>query len=510
MAPPDTPTQADGHGRPLAGPAVVAAAAGDDLLRRCEDAMRLDAAIHGLERRHPGLGARQRTTPAQTLLLALLLASVLAALAVAPVRTLYLLGAALNLVFLFNVLLRLYAALRLPAADRAAPAGVARPADAALPLYTVLLPLYREQRVVADLVRHLAALDYPAERLDIKLILEAGDVATLAAARAADPPGQFEFVILPSALPRTKPKALNYALQLARGDLVVVFDAEDRPEPDQLLKAAAAFAAADPGLACLQAPLDYYNAGDNGLTRQAAIEYASLFRGLLPALQRLRLPIPLGGTSNHFRRAALVDLGGWDAFNVTEDADLGFRLARFGYRCELLASATYEEACARPYDWLCQRTRWLKGWLQTYFVHMRRPVELWRQLGARGFIGFQIVLGAQILSLLAHPLFMAFMVHEAVAGRLFDGPAVWYGWAFWGLALGNFSLGYLSAIWLGAVTLRRAGHARLLPHLALMPLYWLAISLAACRAVVHYIFKPFDWEKTEHGLSPAGRREGDR
>lgn len=486
--------------QPLPGRAHASPVAGqrDEVEQSVQNAIWLDEAIHGLDRRHPGFSAREGTLPAQRLLLWLLVAALAAGLLVSPVETLYGLGALLNLVFICSVLLRVHAALRLPpetAGEQPTPAAEQ------LPVYSILVPLYREERVVAGLVRHLAALDYPRERLDICLILEQDDEATLAAARAVSPPDHFRFVVVPEALPRTKPKALNYALQQARGEFVVVFDAEDRPEPDQLLQAVAAFARADDRLACLQAPLDYYNAADNWLTRQAMIEYVSLFRGLLPALQRLRLPIPLGGTSNHFRAGVLRALGGWDAFNVTEDADLGMRLARFGYRCEMLDSATHEEACARGGDWLRQRTRWLKGWLQTYLVHMRRPLLLWRQLGAHGFFGFQIVLGAQVLSLLAHPVFMLFMLEEAANGRLFNDPAAWYGWPFWLLALGNLGLGYLSSIWLGAATLRRAGCSRLLPHLALMPLYWLAMSLAAFRALVHYVTKPFHWEKTAHGIS---------
>lgn len=459
---------------------------------------RLHMAINRLGLLHPGLCAREHTTLPQKLLIGTLLALLAAGLAASPIGTLYALGTLLNLVFVLTILLRLYAVLHLPSPRAASP--VDGPAGEELPLYTILVPLLREERVVASLIRHLTALDYPSERLDIKLIFEAGDAATLDAARAVAPPAWFEFVIVPRGGPQTKPKALNYALEAARGDLVVVYDAEDRPDVDQLRKAASAFAAANERLTCLQAGLNYYNADVNGLTAQASIEYASLFGGLLPALQRLRLPIPLGGTSNHFRTDALRAVGGWDAFNVTEDADLGIRIARFGYRCEMLPSATLEEACRRPADWLRQRTRWLKGWLQTYLVHMRHPLLLARQLGARGFIGFQIVLGAQVLSLLAHPLFIVFMVFEAANGRLFGAPAGWFARLFWTLAVGNFIFGYLVSIGLGFATLRRAGLARLGPHLALMPLYWLAISLATFRALLHYLVRPFHWEKTEHGL----------
>ena len=235
-----------------------------------------------------------------------------------------------------------------------------------------------------------------------------------------------------------------------------------------------------------------------------------MFDGLLPALQRLDLPIPLGGTSNHFNTNILREIGGWDAFNVTEDADLGIRLVRFGYCCNMLRSTTYEEACCRPRDWVRQRTRWLKGWLQTYLVHMRRPVKLFRQLGARGFAGFQIILGAQVLSLVIHPLFLIFMIYEAFSGNLFNSPYGPFGTLFWSLAIANFILGYAVAIWLGFATLKRRDYRTLYWQLPLMPLYWLFISFAAFRALVHYVFKPFHWEKTEHGLSKQTNRQNHR
>ncbi len=475
---------------------------------------RLHEAVHGLAERYEGLSAREKTTYMQKLLLAFLFGLLGGGLVLSPVSTLYVLGGLLNLLFFYSIALRLYAAATFER-DRAfrqqseinrAPE---RLSSKDLPVYSILVPLFREHRVIGQLVEHLLALDYPRDRLDIKLILEQDDDRTLAAANSLDLPDCFELVIVPPALPRTKPKALNYALPLVEGRYVVVFDAEDRPEKDQLRKAVAAFARADAvarekgrgiaGLACLQAGLNHYNVEENWLARQFTIEYTALFDGLLPALQRLDLPIPLGGTSNHFRTDILRRIGGWDAFNVTEDADLGIRLVRFGYRCAMLPSTTYEEACCRPRDWVRQRTRWLKGWLQTWLVHMRHPAALFRQLGARGFAGFQIILGAQVLSLIAHPVFILFMSWEAWSGHLFQPSRSLFGSLFHGLALGNFILGYSAAIWLGLATLRARGLGRLGWQLLLMPLYWLLISFATFRALVHYIVKPFHWEKTEHG-----------
>jgi glycosyltransferase XagB len=225
-------------------------------------------------------------------------------------------------------------------------------------------------------------------------------------------------VTVPNRQPRTKPRALNYALQVARGTLVAVFDAEDIPDADELRRAANAFIEGGPRLACVQAQLAIYNDHESFLTRQFALKYSALFSGLLPALGFLRLPVTLGGTSNHFRRDLLLKIGGWDPFNVTEDADLGIRLARFGYEVSVIDSVTMEEAPASWRNWRGQRTRWIKGWIQTYLVHMRRPLRLWRDLGAWRFAGFQLTIGATILSLLVHPWFASWQrctVHSASA-----------------------------------------------------------------------------------------------
>ena len=465
--------------------------------------------MNGLEHSHPGFCARNKSSLAQKLVFGLLLMIFGFGLGQSPVGTIYVLGALLNLLFLYAILLRFYALVTLETkADEGA--GPEHENATALPVYTILVPLFREELIVGQLIDHLLALDYPKERLDIKLIFEAEDEPTLAAAKSAllsrARPPCFDLVVVPKGGPQTKPKALNYALATALGAYVVVYDAEDRPEADQLRKAVAAFErAAESGkrLACVQARLNHYNLHYNWLARQFTLEYTALFDGLLPALQRLDLPILLGGTSNHFRTDLLRKIGAWDAWNVTEDADLGIRLRRFGYRCEMLASTTYEEACCHPRDWVRQRTRWLKGWLQSWLVHMRHPIRLWRELGARGFAGFQIILGAQVLSLVVHPLFILFMLYEVWRGELFAHPYGLWGSLFWGLALANFIFGYGVSIALGFATLRRRRLVRLMPELVLMPLYWLLISFATFRALIHYLTRPFHWEKTEHGLCPA-------
>lgn len=362
-----------------------------------------------------------------------------------------------------------------------------------LPLYTVLVPLYREARSIPGLIRALRALDYPAAKLDIKLIVEADDHATAAAIAAERPPPIFEVIAVPALGPRTKPKACNYALHFARGAFVVIYDAEDQPAPDQLRKAVAAFRAGPPDLGCVQARLQFYNAHENWLTGQFALEYLFWFNLLLPGLDRLGLPIPLGGTSNHFPTALLRRLYGWDPYNVTEDADLGLRLAQEGYRCGMLDSVTYEEATCDFGAWLRQRTRWLKGYLQTYAVHMRRPGRLLARLGWPGFLGVQVIIGGTVGAALLHPLWVIGLLDWALRGSEADlfGP----------LCRGLLVAGNLAAIGAGVLAVLRRGQFHLLGATLTIPVYWLLLSLAGYRAVWQWMRRPFLWEKTEHGVS---------
>ena len=215
-------------------------------------------------------------------------------------------------------------------------------------------------------------------------MVEEDDLETVAAAKALlDGDVPFEIIEVPPGGPRTKPKAANYALAFARGEYLVVYDAEDRPERDQLKKAVATFRASPRQTACLQARLNFYNADHNWLTKMFALDYALWFDTLLPGLDRIGVPMPLGGTSNHFRTSVLRDIGGWDAFNVTEDADIGIRLSQLGYRVSMLDSNTFEEAPVTIGAWLKQRSRWLKGYMQTWLVHMRDPLALVRRTGLR-------------------------------------------------------------------------------------------------------------------------------
>lgn len=375
--------------------------------------------------------------------------------------------------------------------------------DADLPVYTILVPLFHEAAIVPDLVSALESLDYPRDRLDIKILLEEDDEETIAAFARADLPSHYCLMRLPDKGPRTKPKALCVGLALARGSLVCVFDAEDRPEPDQLRQAAGAFAIAPPQVCCLQARLAYANWNQSLLTRQFAIEYAALFDVMVPYITWARLPLPLGGTSNHFRTSILREAGGWDPYNVTEDADLGIRLARLGYEVGAIDSTTYEEAPATLGAWIKQRTRWMKGWMQTLIVHTRRPMQLFFQLGMIGSLGFVATVVANLVSAIVHPLALALLAWQGLSGE-FLSAADMLGATVTAVASANLIFGYAIALACAAVGVYRRPMRGLALHLVATPVYWLLSAVALVLAVIDLIRRPHFWAKTEHGTA---RRE---
>lgn len=459
----------------------------------------LDHAVNALRRTRPDLSAGEPTWRWQKAAL-ITAAGVLATAALLALeQAIFLLAATLVLPFFCVVALRTLALHTAIAHgdDRASREPSAAGATAALQRYTMLVPLYDEADVVPDLLAALSAIDYPPDRLEIFLILEEADTATRAAVAAASLPEHASLVVVPDGAPRTKPRALNFALGRATGDLVVVYDAEDLPEPDQLRRAAALLAQ-NPRLGCVQARLNVLNAGETWLTRQFAIEYTVLFDCLLPTLERLGLPVPLGGTSNHFKRSVLDQVGGWDPFNVTEDADLGIRLARSGWLVQVLSSTTWEEAPATFTTWMKQRTRWLKGWMQTYLVHMRQPVVAARDLGWLPFFGLQVLMGGLILSALVHPWFYVVAALEMVVGNLTTLPHETLSHIVTVVGVTNLVLGYVSGVALGCVAVVKRGHRRLAVWALAMPLYWLLISFAAYRAMLQLVTAPYRWEKTRH------------
>ncbi len=368
-----------------------------------------------------------------------------------------------------------------------------------LPVYSVLVPVYREPAVVPTLLAALRRLDYPLEKLDVLLLVEEDDEQTISAARAADPPPFFRFIYIPASQPRTKPKACNYGLAFCRGELVTIYDAEDIPQPDQLKKAVIAFRKGADSLVCVQAALNYFNPAENYLTRMFTLEYSYWFDYMLPGLDRLHLPIPLGGTSNHFRLGRLSGLGAWDPFNVTEDADLGIRASARGYTVGVVNSTTYEEANKAVKNWIRQRSRWIKGYMQTWLVHNRHPVKLLREIGPIAWLSYQFFIGGSIATFLINPLLWLCMLVWLIF-RPDWIAAVFSGWVL-DLALFNFLFGNMIGIYLSMLAVFRRRLFGLTPFALTNPFYWLLHSAAAYMALWQLFTKPFYWEKTDHGLT---------
>ena len=451
-------------------------------------------ACHDLFVRLPRFSARLVANAWQGVCVGMLLVLLPIGLVAATRQTLLAITLAATLTFFACVALRLLALgearpLRLrplPAVD-----------PAALPVYSVLVALYRESEIVPQLLVALGKLHWPHSKLDIKLVCEADDRETLAALRACSLRPCIEIVEVPPGGPRTKPKALAYALPLCRGDFVTLYDAEDCPHPLQLVEAWLSFRVEDERLACLQAPLVVTNGGAGPLPRMFAFEYAGLFRGLLPWLARQGLVFPLGGTSNHFRRAALVEAGGWDPHNVTEDADLGLRLMRFGYRTGVISYPTFEDAPLGLKSWLPQRVRWFKGWAQTWLVHMRAPGQLWRELGPSSFCVTQILLFGMLLSALIHPLCVASVLY--VGTRLLLSDVVHFEEAMMSiLGLLNIVLGYGAFLAIGHATLSDRERRQFWKVVLLTPVHWLLLSVAAWLALWEIWRRPHHWAKTHH------------
>ena len=380
---------------------------------------------------------------------------------------------------------------------RSAPPMAQSVTPARLPVITMLVPLYNETAIAEHLLTRLRALDYPRELLDVCLILEADDPTTRATLGRTTLPTWMRAIVVPSGTVKTKPRALNYALDFARGSIIGVWDAEDAPAPDQLHVVARHFANSGPHVACLQGTLDYYNAGTNWLTRCFTVEYAGWFRVLLPGLQRLGLVVPLGGTTLFFRRDALDALGGWDAHNVTEDADLGVRLARHGYHTELIPTVTEEEANGRAWPWVKQRSRWLKGYAITYGVHMRNPARLWRDLGAWRFFGLQLLFLGTLSQFVLAPLLWTFWLLPF--GFQHPLSTLIPSWAFWAFA-GLFVASEIVGLAVAALGVRKAGKGWLIKWAVTMQFYFPLAALAAYKGLLELATKPFYWDKTAHGV----------
>lgn len=381
------------------------------------------------------------------------------------------------------------------------PREVASIPDIKWPTYTIFCPLYKEAHVLTQFVNAMKRLDYPHDKLEILLLLEEDDTSTIDKARTLHLPSYFHIIIVPSSYPKTKPKACNYGLKKSTGEFSVIYDAEDTPDVLQLKKSVLAFQKAPSEVVCIQAKLNFYNPSQNLLTKIFTAEYSLWFDLVLTGLQTIQAPIPLGGTSNHFKTKILKNLKGWDSFNVTEDCDLGVRLSKKGYRTAIMDSITLEEANSNALNWFWQRTRWIKGYVQTYFVHMRNPFVLMRQHHKRHLVIFQLVIGGKVLSTLINPLlwtltilYFAFRAHIGIFIESFFPPGVLYLGVF-SFVVGNFL--YMYYYMIGCT---RHGHFRLVKYAFFVPFYWLAMSIASWTALYKFLTKPHQWFKTKHGF----------
>jgi len=366
------------------------------------------------------------------------------------------------------------------------------------PVVSVMVPLFREADIARTLVKRLSRLTYPKTLLDIVLVLEAEDSTTRDTIARTKLPPWMRTIVVPPGQVTTKPRAMNYAFRFTRGEIVGIYDAEDAPAPDQIDQVVAHFENAPPEVGCVQGILDFYNPNANWLSRCFAVEYASWFRILLPGLARMGLAVPLGGTTVFFRRAALEDVCGWDAHNVTEDADLGIRLARNGYRTELIASVTREEANNRFWPWIKQRSRWLKGYGITWWVHSRHPLKLWRDLGAKRFMGMQALFLATMLQFAFAPVLWSFWLILAGLPHPMDPHLTREG--ILGLTTIFLSAEAISVV-IGLAALARSPHRGMYHWAPTLFAYYPLGTAAVYKALYETIWKPFYWDKTQHGKS---------
>lgn len=461
-----------------------------------------DEAANELWRQNPAMSARITFSRGQKVIGAVGALVLVVAAVLRPVETVIVLMTITSLVFLAGTSFKFIVAMRgarYDVVERITKAQIHALNERELPRYTVLVPVFREANIVGQLIRNLGGLDYPTEKLEVLILIEEEDHETRDAVLTSNPPPHFRIVTIPKGQPQTKPRACNVGLYFATGDLLVIYDAEDTPDPDQLKKAVVAFRRGGDETVCVQASLNYFNDRENALTRMFTLEYSYWFDYMLAGLDLGDLPIPLGGTSNHFRTSALIELGGWDPYNVTEDADLGIRASALGYRVGVINSTTMEEANTSIPNFIRQRSRWIKGYMQTTLVHARQPLALVRQIGLRRFLSFVLLIAgtpATFLGVIPFYVITAFTIVLPVDALAQLFPI----WLLW-LTLLNFVIGNVIMIYLSMMGPYKRGAFHLVLWALLNPVYWLLHSIAAYKGLWQLITKPHYWEKTEHGLT---------
>jgi glycosyltransferase XagB len=460
------------------------------------------SAVFELLNRDPKNSALTTFTTPQLAFTFGMLAIVAAGLILSFANTAIIINVLLSSFFLIAIVFKLFLALvgsRFELDEAVTKQEVREVIDEDLPIYTIHLPVYKEDKLIKKLIWNLQSIDYPREKLDIKLLIEEDDDKTLNAVRNLDFPAVFEVIVVPFHMPKTKPKACNYGLHFSRGEFLTIYDAEDVPDTDQLKKVVALFNKLPENYIVIQCALNYFNRNENFLTRMFTLEYSYWFDYMLPGLDTFDIPIPLGGTSNHFKFEYLMELGGWDPFNVTEDADLGVRAYDKGYKVGIINSTTYEEANNEMFNWVRQRSRWIKGYMQTHLVHMRNPVALWKKLGWKGFLGFNFFIGATPVTFLVYPLllciFFAYVILDLETIR-----TLFPDWVLF-MSIINLMVGNILMIYVNMMAVFKRRYYELILFAVANPVYWLLHSWAAYKGLYQLVVKPFYWEKTNHGLS---------
>ncbi len=458
--------------------------------------------VFSLMRKDPESSGLTTFTDAQLLFIFIAIGFALLLLTVNFVNSFIFFNLFFSFVFLFSIVFKLYIALKgskYELVEVVTKDEVKAIKNDTLPVYTILLPVYKEDKLIRKLIWNLRSLDYPRGKLDVKLLIEEDDDKTLNAVRNLDFPANFETIVVPFHMPKTKPKACNYGLFFCKGIYLTIYDAEDVPDSDQLKKVVALFRKLPKDYVVLQGALNYFNKNENLLTRMFTLEYSYWFDYMLPGLQSLDVPIPLGGTSNHFKLDKLKELGGWDPFNVTEDADLGVRVFEKRYKVGVVNSTTLEEANNEPFNWIRQRSRWIKGYMQTLLVHMRNPVRLVNKIGWRGFFGFNFFVGFTPITFLLYPVLLGFYIIYII----FDLQTVRVLFPDWVLYISifNFVAGNTLMIYVNMLAVFKRRFYELILFALVNPFYWLMHSIAAYKGLWQLIYKPFYWEKTNHGLT---------
>jgi len=452
---------------------------------------------------HPIQSALQTFTFSQKIFFAVTGIIILLLLFLKPILTVQIIVAGLSFIYFSDVVFGLFLiikSLRHPREITFDQKEITGLKNKDLSRYSILCPLYKESRVIPQFIRSMNRISYPKKKLDILLLLEEDDTESIKKVTRMKLPSHFRVLVVPHSYPKTKPKACNYGLAHVKGEYLVIYDAEDKPDPLQLKKAFLGFRKSAKNVFCLQAKLNYYNPRQNLLTRFFTAEYSLWFDVTLTGLQSLNTSIPLGGTSNHFRVADLNRLKGWDPFNVTEDADLGIRLFNQGYTTAIFDSETLEEANSKWGNWLRQRSRWIKGYMQTYLVHTRDLVKLVKKTKWHALV-FQLVIGGKIAFILINPILwlitISYFTLHSVAGPVIDKaytPPVLYA-AIISLIFGN-SL-FLFYYMIGCA---KKEQWDLIKYIYFVPVYWIMISVAGCIALRQLLLKPHYWEKTNHGF----------